>query len=262
LLRFLIIEDDEAIRTILRTLIKRKFECEVLEAENGKVAIELMLKSIPDLILSDISMPVMDGLETLKNIRSNAMLKNIPVMIITAHSDKKTFESIAEIGITDYLVKPIDKIVAESRIQKFVIKFEESKRNKSNDINKAADLIIAEQLLIVDNDSEFISYFSSLLNSRFIIHSASSGVAGLNVFSEYYPSYIFVSDNLSLLDKKILSQKIKDIAPDKKILIYLLRDEIKELSTKVFTYDGIIKKSFVPDQFLKEFDEKLAVARQ
>ncbi len=262
MLQFLIIEDDEGIRTILRTLIKRKFVCEVFEAENGKVALELMMKSIPDLILSDISMPIMDGFETLKKIRSNAMLKNIPVMIITAHSDKKTFGSIAEMGITDYLVKPIDINVAESRIQKFVIKFEESKEKKLYDLNKAADSIIAEQLLIVDNDSEFISYFSSLLNGRFIIHSASSGVAGLNIFSEYYPSYIFLSDKLSLLDKKILTQKIKDIAPDKKILIYLLIDAIKELSTKVFTYDGIIKKSLVPDQFLEEFNEKLSVARQ
>jgi two-component system, cell cycle response regulator len=261
LLRFLIIEDDDGMRTIFRTLLRKKFDCEVIEAENGQIGLDLMKRSTPDFIIMDVSMPVMDGFETLKHIRSNIMLKDIPVMIVTAHNDKKTVGNMMEKGVTDYIVKPLDVKVAESRIEKFIMKKEESKGHDTNLSNKAAVSIIAEQILLVDTDAEFISFFTAMLRDRFVIHNASNGVDGLNIFSQYNPHYIFVGNKLSLLDKKILTQKIKDIAPDKKFLVYLLIDDIKELSTKFFTYDGIIKKSLVPDQFIAEFDEKLSVIK-
>lgn len=261
MLKFLIIEDDDGMRTILRSLLKKKFESEVIEAENGKIGLDLLKESVPDFVILDVSMPVMDGIETLKNIRSNILFLKIPVMIITAHNDKKTVGALMDMGITDYLVKPIDVKIAQIRIEKFIMKKDEPNKNHPDNNTNTVNSIIVEQILLVDTDVEFMSFFSSLLRERFIIHNASNGVEGLNIFSKFNPQYIFVGNKLSLLDKKILTQKIKDIAPDKNFLIYLLIDDIKEISAKFFTYDGIIKKSLIPDQFLKEFDEKIPLTK-
>jgi CheY-like chemotaxis protein len=254
MLKFLLIEDDESIRTILKTLLKRNFTCAVIEAENGKMGLQALHDNLPDLIFLDISMPVMDGAETLSIIRSNAIFKNIPVMIITAMNDKKLVGELATLGISDYMLKPIDIPTTVKRIQKF-IQLSETRKKEPNKIasqNNSENKI--EQLLIVDNDKKFKDFANSLLNNKYIIHEASSGTAGLEVFSRFYPKYIFVSDELGLLDKKILTHKIRELAAEENVYIYILVDDIKKISTKVFNYDGVITKSLDKEKFLKDVE--------
>jgi PleD family two-component response regulator len=129
----------------------------------------------------------------------------------------------------------------------------ESKKIDSSDKKKQVNSKNgADQILIVDDDAEFKTFFNSLLKERFTIHLASNGTEGLSIFTDYKPKFIFMSNNLSLLDKIILSQKIRETASDKEVAIYLLIDNMKLLSTKVFSFDGIIKKTMDKELFLKD----------
>jgi two-component system, cell cycle response regulator len=255
MLKFLIIEDDESIRMILRTLLKRNFTCQIIEAENGQIGLKLLEENIPDVILMDISMPVMDGMETLAKIRTNPIFKKIPVIVITANSDKKAVGNLAVMGISDYLLKPIDVNNTVKRIQKFIQLYEAKKNGFTKDNSTSENKI--EHILIVDKEKDFKSFFSSILSKYFIIHQASSGTEGLDIFSKLNPKYIFVGDAMGLLDKKILTEKIRNIAIEENVLIYLLVDNMKKLSTKVFNYDGIIVKSNDSEIFLQDVNSFL-----
>ena len=102
--KILIVEDDGFIREIYVT----KFLHEgflVISAENGIQALEKIAGELPDLILLDIVMPYMDGIETLKRIRQTEGLANIPVIMLSNISEREKVDESLVLGISGYLVK-------------------------------------------------------------------------------------------------------------------------------------------------------------
>ncbi len=104
----ILVVDDEA--DIVSTIQYRLKFCdfEVITAGNGKEGLEKAADEKPDLILLDINMPIMDGHEMLERLKSRPELKDIPVIMLTAYSDKKDIAKAADIGVADYVTKPFD----------------------------------------------------------------------------------------------------------------------------------------------------------
>ena len=103
-----LVVDDEA--DIVSTVQYRLEFCEfeVITAANGKEGLEKAANEKPDLILLDISMPVMNGHEMLERLKNSPELKDIPVIMFTAYSDAKDVAKAVELGVADYVTKPFD----------------------------------------------------------------------------------------------------------------------------------------------------------
>jgi serine/threonine-protein kinase PpkA len=102
----LVVDDDPTIREYVRLhLASANFNVEV--AEDGEAALELAMLHPPDLILSDISMPNMDGFQFVERIRSNPVLADVPVILLTQHSDASAFRKGMDLGADDFLAKPV-----------------------------------------------------------------------------------------------------------------------------------------------------------
>jgi len=113
--RLLIVDDISDNRTIL----KRRFErrgFEVTEAESGLVAIDLIERNPFDLVLLDVMMPGIDGMETLKRIRAQKSASALPVIMVTAKSESDNIVDALEQGANDYVTKPVDFAVALARV--------------------------------------------------------------------------------------------------------------------------------------------------
>jgi two-component system, cell cycle response regulator DivK len=105
--RILVVEDNEMSRDILcRRLLKSGFE--VFSAENGKEALEVVEKNPPDLIVLDMSLPIMDGWEAARNLKSLEKTAHIPIIALTAHAMVEDLRSTLEAGCDDYDTKPLD----------------------------------------------------------------------------------------------------------------------------------------------------------
>ena len=105
--KILVVEDNEEVRdNILEILELSNYK--VFTAENGKAGIELALKEIPDLIVCDIMMPVLDGYGVLHLLGKNETTSGIPFIFLTAKSEKNDFRKAMELGADDYLTKPFD----------------------------------------------------------------------------------------------------------------------------------------------------------
>ena len=88
----------------------KPYDCEILEASNGVEGLAIAAKESPQLILLDVTMPVMDGVEMLTKLKADPALKGIPVMMLTAEGGRDNVLKIAKIGVRDYIVKPfVDK---------------------------------------------------------------------------------------------------------------------------------------------------------
>jgi diguanylate cyclase (GGDEF)-like protein len=113
--RLLIVDDINDNRTILtRRFQRRGFE--VVETDNGFTAIELIDRESFDLVLLDVMMPGIDGIETLKRIRSRRSASALPVIMVTAKSESDNIVDALELGANDYVTKPVDFAVALARV--------------------------------------------------------------------------------------------------------------------------------------------------
>lgn len=112
--RVLIAEDNPVNRELLRELLEVR-DCSVSEACNGQEALQMIEESMPDILLLDLGMPVLDGFGTIRRIRENAPFAKLPVLAVTAYAMRGDQEKIIDAGFDGYLSKPIDvaKLMAE-----------------------------------------------------------------------------------------------------------------------------------------------------
>ncbi|MBL8172343.1 MAG: response regulator [Acidobacteria bacterium] len=103
----LIAEDFEENRIALKLLLKMAGFA-VLEAETGGEALARIRSEKPDLVLMDISLPDVDGLQATQQLRSEPEFQNLPIIIVTAYDDPERIAAAQTAGCTDYLVKPIE----------------------------------------------------------------------------------------------------------------------------------------------------------
>ena len=106
MLRVLVVDDSSFLHSILRVSLKRYADCQISYATNGLEALERIGEAEPDLILLDVNMPVMDGLEFLGYLRERGTLERVPVVIISTEGEEDDLERGLEAGATAYLRKP------------------------------------------------------------------------------------------------------------------------------------------------------------
>ena len=115
----IITDDRRASRHMIRNILKPE-GYKLIEAENGKVALELCQKSAPDLLLLDIVMPVMDGLEACSRLNSKRNDYFIPVLMFTAYNDGSEVEKSFQAGASDFINKPIDPEELRHRVKRLL----------------------------------------------------------------------------------------------------------------------------------------------
>ncbi|OFW13391.1 MAG: hypothetical protein A3H29_16685 [Acidobacteria bacterium RIFCSPLOWO2_02_FULL_67_21] len=114
--RVLVVDDDRMIRMLVRMLLQRE-GYDVLEAQNGREGIDMVLTQRPDLLISDLIMPDVDGYQMLTALRSEGSCALIPVMVLTAESGPEVQKTVLALGADDYLVKPFDADVLLKRVR-------------------------------------------------------------------------------------------------------------------------------------------------
>ncbi|NGO38236.1 response regulator [Limisphaera ngatamarikiensis] len=117
-IKILSVDDSKTIRMLVAKAF-RPYDAVVLEAGNGEEGLATAAREKPDLIILDVTMPVMDGVTMLTRLKENPELKHIPVVMLTAESGRENVMHIARLGARDYLVKPFkeDQLIGKvSRI--------------------------------------------------------------------------------------------------------------------------------------------------
>ena len=105
--KILIVEDNEMNRDMLSRRLERK-GFEIVMAEDGQEGVDMSKSENPDLILMDLSLPVMDGWEATSTIKENDNTKDIPIIVLTAHAMAGDREKAIEAGADEYDTKPIE----------------------------------------------------------------------------------------------------------------------------------------------------------
>ena len=110
----LVVEDNDELRSFLREILSGTYH--VLEASDGKQGLELAAEHVPDLIVTDVMMPVMDGLEMVRHVKADRRICHIPIVVLSAKSSLDDRIEGLEHGIDDYLAKPFSSAYLKTRI--------------------------------------------------------------------------------------------------------------------------------------------------
>lgn len=147
----LVVDDEQDLLDLIEYNLKKE-GFNVLRAENGLEALEKAREHNPDLVLLDIMMPKMDGLEVCEKMRSDAELRHIPIIFLTARGDEKTEVEGLDLGADDYVTKPISTTKLISRIKAVLRRFSETEE----EVNRLVvhDLEIDKDRYIVSRGEE------------------------------------------------------------------------------------------------------------
>ncbi|WP_293338546.1 adenylate/guanylate cyclase domain-containing protein [Microcoleus sp. CAWBG58] len=116
----ILIVDDEATQQLFTRRIMEKEGYRVIEASNGQECLDICQETLPDIVLLDAMMPVMDGFTCCAQLQANPQTQKIPVLMITALDDKKSVNQAFEVGATDYVTKPIHWPVLIQRVRRLI----------------------------------------------------------------------------------------------------------------------------------------------
>jgi DNA-binding response OmpR family regulator len=124
MITILCVEDEKAVRDLLVEELQDA-GIRTLEAENGRHGLEMILKNRPDIVISDITMPEMDGTELLAELQINhPEFSNMPFIFLTALADREKMLEGLRAGADNYLTKPIDFDVLMAKIQGLIMRIE------------------------------------------------------------------------------------------------------------------------------------------
>lgn len=225
--KILTVDDSKTVRIIVKKAFK-PFDCEILEASNGVEGLAVAAKDMPDLILLDVTMPVMDGVEMLTKLKSDPALKGIPVIMLTAEGGKDNVLKIAKLGIRDYIVKPFKEEVLVEKAGRII-----ELKPLSDAPSKARSIFDPANLLIVEDKPAIIQQIQEgLKHTPWKIHGVATQGEAIDYCTKSPPDLIMIS--LSLPEDAAFT------------LFRLIRTNVKTKYTPVFGL--VVKTETAPQQ--------------
>ncbi len=225
--KILTVDDSKTVRIIVRKAFK-SYDCEILEASNGVEGLAVASKEMPDLILLDITMPVMDGVEMLTRVKADPQLKGIPIMMLTAEGGKDNVLKIAKIGIRDYIVKPFKEELLIEKAGRII-----ELKPLTDAPSKARSIFDAANILVVEDKPAIVQQIQAgLKHTPWKVHGVSTQGEAMDFWTRTPPDLIMIS--LTLPEDAAFT------------LFRLIRSNVKTKYTPVFGL--VVKTESAPQQ--------------
>lgn len=224
---FLVVDDMEGMRRILTNSLQQLGMKHVITANNGADAWRILQNQKIDVVISDWNMPVMTGLELLKTIRASAKCSNLPVLMMTAETERHQVQVAIEAGVSEYMVKPFNVGALEAKIRKVIehprpISLRSSRqvpvvtRNALPSVNRATsiadpNLVTTKPvLLVVDDVPDNLDVLVALLGDDYQVKAANSGERALKILdSGKMPDLILLDVMMPDMDGFVVCKRIK-----------------------------------------------------
>ena len=119
-LNFLVVDDFSTMRRIIKNLLHDLGYANVIEADDGTTALPLLKEGNVDFLITDWNMPGMSGLELLKQVRADARLAKMPVLMLTAEAKREQIVEAVQAGVSGYVIKPFTAATLKEKIDKIL----------------------------------------------------------------------------------------------------------------------------------------------
>jgi two-component system, cell cycle response regulator len=201
--KVLTIDDSKTLRMIIGKHLT-PFGVQMMQAENGEEGIARARESVPDVILLDYNMPVMDGYHTLIELKADPDLKKIPVIMLTTETVQETVLKLVKLGLKDYIAKPFTRDVLLKKLNPLLNLYtgDEVPLEKSL-MNAAAGAAVNNDkpaILAVDDKVNIIDLLKEYIGDRCTMITADSGTAAIKAIEQKKYDYLFLDLSLPDID--------------------------------------------------------------
>ena len=245
----LTVDDSKVVRTMVARHLQ-PFGVQVVEAQNGKEGVDMALQHKPDLILLDVTMPVMDGKQCLTELRGNAITKGIPVIMLTAESGRDLVVEIAKLGVNGYIVKPFQKDTFEKEVTK-VLNGAPAAAVPPPGAAAAPARLDARTVLVVDDSERVLETAKTALAQGFKVVTALSGKDALERFKESQPGVVVVDLVMPEMDGIEVLTKLKELGNPTFIALAVRGDTALHDKARKAGYASVIAKPFQAQELLE-----------
>lgn len=246
----LIVEDNEEINMYIASLLKDKYR--VYQAVDGKEGMEITKKVLPSLIVSDIMMPVKDGFEFSREVRSDLNTAHIPIILLTAKAEDIDIIHATRIGIDDYITKPFNPEVLKAKIDNLILQRKQLKRIYSKLLTLKAPLTEEKQ----NSENLFMQQVINLIeanltNETFNVKTLASS---LNMSQPTLYRRIKENRHLSVIEviRNVRISKAASLLLMKKYSVQEIAEMVGYNDYDTFRKHFIHKFSVSPSKYIKE----------
>ena len=245
----LLVDDSRVIHSIVEDILQDE-DVELLHALDGEEGFQKAVEVVPDLIISDIEMPKMDGYEFCQRVKATEATEHIPVIMQSTRGTGIDIDKGFDAGANDYLTKPVNPDELVSRIHQLLGHDESRSR---------------ERILVVDDSKTVRNFMSQGLSQQgFEVTTAANGQEGLAVAMQRKPDLVITDLEMPLMNGREFTRELKkqELFKDTPVIMLTAsgskRDEVKGRHAGI---DAYLSKPFAPDK-LVVLVEKLIAERK
>ena len=214
----LVCDDDKTTRFVINRLLVQRLKFTVTEVCDGVEALERLAAGDVDLLILDVSMPTLDGVEVLQAIRRSQQFARLPVIMLSHERRAEVVTKLIHLGIVGYVTKPP---TAES----LLAVIERARVAKAAESQRAEIRLAAETpALLVDGDAEYRRYFMTHAEAYGKLTAIESGLTALAEFKRDPARLVFVGSQLGVVGRDVLIHKLREMRKDHPLRIVQLRD--------------------------------------
>ncbi len=243
----LVVDDDPNVRQLVRRVVQKDFDATLIEAEHGLAAIDALMETSIDLMLLDISMPIMDGLETLDAVRRIPQLAQLPVMILAAKAEEDQVQQLIGLGISGFVVKPFRPVLLRDRLANVLGRLPARPALRPRPSIGGLELETGCSVLLLDDSAEFRVLFSELLAPMCEVHATGSVTEALDACTTTPRSAIFVGAVDSAIQAELFARKAR-LATEAAgtPIVALASVGAREAAEAAGLYELTVLRSFMP----------------
>lgn len=253
----LIVDDERMSRTVITRLITKKFPfCSVTEAQNGIEALAILQRDKFDLLIADLNMPGMGGMELIQILRNDITYQDLPIVIVSIVQDKNVIVKLMQLGIAGYLVKPLNIEAAQQRIGAILQTLKQPTKQENLLTSKRSKAI--NKLAVIEQNIATRLLLLNFVGDRCPLIFAENENELSRLIPEFGPSHVLLAeDTTSGLNERQMAKKLRDQFPEFDLFILKYSNLDYLLSDETPFFDAVIQKSDNSSMFLDQLLAKV-----
>ena len=249
--KVLIVDDEPTVRHLLVRWITRSMTAEVLEAEDGLQALEYIAAQGVDLVIADVKMPVLNGIEMLSIIRADPANADLEVIVASGLGSEDTIKQVIGLGVSDYILKPLQQDRVITRVEKARQRVMEA-RQKGGGIDRSR-----MRILVADPDPNFCEFADTALSVQFDVQTTRTVGDVLVRVLRWKPDLILLSPKLPGPPLEFMLGKVRNLGGKNELRVFLLVDSESQAPDSE-DVAGWLPHTYVPESFLSNVVQLLA----
>lgn len=273
----LVVEDFDPMLKTIKHALENQGYANIHTATNGQEAWDKLLRHHYALVISDLSMPVMNGQKLLEMIRASAEHKNLPFIMLTADGEREMVLAAAKAGVTEFVLKPFSPSGLHEKVQAAFAKHSPVLRSRAPELSSKQPVVdesgkierkpIAgtETVLVVDDDANSIDLLVNLLKNKYRVKATRKGTHALQLANDTHPPDLILLDiMMPEMDGYAVCRELKNNIETANIPVIFLssKDSVADI-TKGFSLGAVdyVTKPIEPEILLARVNTHLSLRR-